>query len=127
MTLHAKITGFIFVALGIFTLLFPSIFKVAYGLDTDDMTARNLVQSLVAGTEIALGIALIKSRMLGFDLATLIGVVALILFTIGILRLCTAILYMHFHVISLFECGIEISAALVLYSVRKADQKERTQ
>ena len=126
MTLHAKMTGFIFVALGIITLLFPGIFKDAYGIDTDDVTTRNLVQSLVAGTEIALGIALLIPRRLGFDLVTLIGVVALILFTIGIIRLCTAIMYSHFHVVSFFECGIELSAALFLFSVLKADQKERT-
>lgn len=125
MTLHAKITGSIFVALGLITLLVPSIFKVAYGLDTDDVTTRNLVQSLVAGTEIALGIVLIMSRWFGFDLATLIGAVAVILLTIGIIRLFTAIVYSHFHVVSLFECGIELSAALFLFSVLKADRPER--
>lgn len=51
---------------------------------------------------------------------------ALILITIGTIRLLTAIWFEHYHAVSLVECGIEISAALLLFSVYRAGRKAGT-
>ena len=99
---------------------------VCVRLDTGDIIIKKLVQSLIAGTEIALGMALLMYRRLRFDLSTLTGVVGLILLTIGLIRLCIAIWFANFYVVSLVECGVELSAAFLLLSVHKDGRSQGT-
>ena len=122
MKTHAMIAGIIFLALGLITVFFPSIFESFHELNTSNLASKNIVQSLVGGTEIAIGLALLNFERLDFDLSTVVGFVALILLLIALLRFGTTFWYGRLHIIALVECAIEFCSSIFLLWLRKAEK-----
>jgi len=122
--MHHVVTGFVFLTLGITTLSFPGLFERFYQLGLSEPSARALIQSLVGGTEIALGIGLIWARRFGFDIPTLLRFCALILTTIAAFRVATMIGWRAISGVGAVEVSLEALAANWLGAKAKLYQQE---
>ena len=113
------ITGWILLGFGFVTIVYPSVFAKYYGVGLDDPAARALIQSMVGGTEIAVGSSLLFARRLEFDIPTLLGLCSIILLTIATIRFATVIFLDIDSALHVIEGVVEFLGAILLRSKAK--------
>ena len=122
-----RVTGLVFLLFGCITLFAPQIFETYYHIGLTNPAARAMFVSLVGGTEIALGIALIGVRWFGFEIATLLGICALILVCIAVSRTFTMIYLDAISWVGFAEVSVEgVGAVWLRKKARKYSHVVKT-
>ena len=107
--LYPLLSGAIFVALGLLTLVQPDVIEY-YSIGIDSASARTAIRAMIGGGEVGLGILMLGGGRLGFSVSQRCTVAATIFACVGLARLLSAGFEGELHLASqpLREASIEL-------------------
>ena len=86
---YALLSGAIFVALGLLTLIRPDVFQY-YSIGINSASARTAIRAMIGGGEVGLGVLMLGGDRLGFSVSQRCTIAATIFACVGLARLLSA-------------------------------------